>query len=467
MKSRSVERFFASLPWLSAALPFVVVLFRGVPLGHDLPLEVARVAAYTYAWSDGQRPPFWAPDLYAGFGSPIFLFYGHVCVALSSLFARVAGSFSAGYVLALASASALGVFAMQRAAAELPVATSPSSVRVGVYMLLLNPYVVGDALLRNAGAEYIALCVMPLAVYGYLLCARAGSRGPLWLAAGIGLVIATHNLSALVVCALCLALLALSAAFGARAPVRLHAWRSACALDSRSPRMPGCRRSCSSSWIQSEQLTLGKFDFHRQFQPLTTLFDASTFFSPGPLVFVAAVVAARHWLARNGERALLGALLVSFCALLFVQTTASTPLWEHVPLMPLFQFPWRFMGPLALVAALLASCAFARSTAPLAPDARLRREAWVLAACVLCVLPQFARMRVWSAAEVQGFEASLARPSLRRVPMSTTVLHEYLPEGASMRGVTGPADDALIVTASDGFRIAIRKREPSSTPRST
>jgi hypothetical protein len=462
-KARNTERLASCLPWLAAAWPWALVLAQGVPAGHDLKLEIARVAAYAYAWSDGQRPPFWAPDLYAGYGSPIFLFYGQVCVALSRLFALAAGSFSAGWLLALASGCALSTFAMQRAAASAPIAVNASAARVATYMFVLNPYVVGDALIRNSGAEYLALCAMPLAVCGLFRTSGAGAGGPLWLAAGAGLVIATHSLSALVVVALALSWLALSRAFGVRSDGQVarvtvglglglalaaYAWLPAFAL---------------KPWIRSEELTSGKFDFHGQFPSASTLFDVSTFYSAGPMPLLAAGSSALALCVprRQGDRAHVAALLALFGALLFVQTPASMLLWEHVPWMPYFQFPWRFMGPLALVSALLASAAFALWTAELVPHKRWLCELLVLGTCALCLLPQLARMRNYTSEETQRLEAWLARESLRGMPVSSTVGDEYLPVGATRRAIPRSADSAPVVAAGDGFRIAIRANQPS------
>ncbi|MET0384866.1 MAG: hypothetical protein ABW321_02850, partial [Polyangiales bacterium] len=114
-----LQRVLVVVPWLLAALPFGCVLGLGVPATDDWQLELARVAAYGHAWADRQWPPFWAPHVYAGWGSPVFTFYGHTVVALASLGRLVLGSHARGYWAALACVSALGLWLLQRAVRRL------------------------------------------------------------------------------------------------------------------------------------------------------------------------------------------------------------------------------------------------------------------------------------------------------------------------------------------------------------
>ena len=54
-------------------------------MGHDWIFELVRLAEFRHAVAAGQIPPFWAPDLYGGFGSPIFLFYPPLYLTTASL----------------------------------------------------------------------------------------------------------------------------------------------------------------------------------------------------------------------------------------------------------------------------------------------------------------------------------------------------------------------------------------------
>jgi uncharacterized membrane protein len=70
-------------------------LVRGFPAGHDWSYELVRVAEYAHALADGQVPPYWASNLYTGYGSPVFLFYAPLFVFLASFTSFIVGSVSA------------------------------------------------------------------------------------------------------------------------------------------------------------------------------------------------------------------------------------------------------------------------------------------------------------------------------------------------------------------------------------
>ena len=64
-------------------------LLQGFPRGHDWIFELVRVTEYGHALGAGQYPPFWADNLYGGYGSPIFLFYAPQFMLVASVFSEV------------------------------------------------------------------------------------------------------------------------------------------------------------------------------------------------------------------------------------------------------------------------------------------------------------------------------------------------------------------------------------------
>ena len=441
------------LPWLAAAVPFACIALRGFPAGDDWQLELARVAAYAHAWADGQWPPFWAPELYAGYGSPIFLFYGHVFLSLASVCALATGSYGAGFLVALALASATGVWLLQlTAAALIEPDVDAGAGRVAALLFVLHPYAFADLVLRNAAAEYTGLCLLPLAVVGLVAIDRDPRRGGARLALGAALVLATHGLVAF---AGCIALAPLALRRGAAA----RTWTIAAALG-------GGLALAAYQWIpvvsyagliRSEDLLRGKFDYRQQFLPLAALFDLAHPYAIGPLPLMAAGAAAFVAIRGPGPTR---ALLVSFAVLLLLQTRLSLPLWDHVPGLPFVQFPWRFTGPLALVSALLGGCAFAELTRAWSPRRRMRIEVLVFCAGLLSILPQLARMQGIDRARLAAFERMLEPSTMSRLRMTSTVGDEYLPRAARPDAIARPASDEPVVSASPGLRIAIRRDEP-------
>lgn len=409
---------------MCALLPFCALALSAAPLGHDLPLELTRIAAYRASLLDGQFPPYWAGELYGGMGSPIFLFYGHVFLALSSALSFVSGSYTRAALLAQAIATVVGALALQRTAAELRL--SPAAQRVAVYAYVLNPYLLGDVLLRNANTEYTALCLLPIALLGV---ARADA---LLVGVGAALVICAHPLVALFLglCCPCIAGVErkrwCALAGGAALALVLSAWTWLPVL-------------AYGSSVQREHLLRGKLDFHHNFVNLAELVGTDSFYAPGPLPLMAA--AGALLLARRERWVLaVGAGVVLLAAL---QLTAAAPLWETVRFAKYLQFPWRLMGPLALLGALAAAYVFEHM-------GRRWLEPLVLVACLGVALPQLLRVRLVHARVV---ETSLRLDDLASQARSATVGDEYLPQGAARALADVPARDRPLIASAD---VAVR-----------
>ncbi|MGH7293184.1 MAG: hypothetical protein ACREJT_18335, partial [Myxococcota bacterium] len=191
------------LPWLAFALG-VAPLARGFPAGHDWLYELVRVAEYGAALGAGQLPPYWSENLYAGYGSPVFVFYAPLFSAGASLFAELVGSVSGGATALLVLISALSVFCVRSFLADLLEtcgARDAAAARVGTVFFVLHPYVLGDKLVRNADAEFLALCLAPIALRGATLARRRPLAAFALVSAGLAAVVLAHNLTAMVLVA--------------------------------------------------------------------------------------------------------------------------------------------------------------------------------------------------------------------------------------------------------------------------
>jgi hypothetical protein len=195
------------------------------------------------------------------------------------------------------------------------------------------------------------------------------------ISGGLALVILSHNLMALVAVGLALgaglvvhppgrsgrpwAVLGAALAFGFA--LTAFFWVPAVSL---------------TSWIRTDDLLRGKFDFHRQFPEILAVFGYRHFYAAGlvtPVALLAASAVAFRLRDDPRRRLLVGALAAA-AIFLFLLSRASTVVWESAPLLPLFQFPWRWVGPLALVTALAASLAFAALLARARPRLRVAAE---------------------------------------------------------------------------------------------
>ncbi len=434
--------------WISTALAWLLglgacapLLWGGLASGHDWPLELVRTAAFRQALEEGQLPPYWGSALYGGYGSPVFLYYAPLFSLLGSLAWWLVGDASQALVVALVAATAIGVWttrclvdASLPPGIDAPLRAAARSGGVGLY--LLSPYLLGNALVRNADAEYLALCLLPLPLAGLLWLERRPWRGSLWIAVGLATVTLAHNLSALVAGA-ALAFCA-PALYGrrllGRAGLALAVGLATAALLSAFLWLPAVwlRSGVSTDLLLSEHL-----DFRHYFVPVGEWLLYRHFFSLGALapgvLLVALVVA---WLAPGPltprTRRVLSLALGGAALALGLQLSASAPVWERVPLLPFFQFPWRMMGPLSLAVAWAGSLLLVRIGAGLAPGRLLLLEALVAGACLANAAPALLRYEALPAEAEQRVESQLTREALRESRLSG-VFDEYL--GAADPGI--------------------------------
>lgn len=441
------------------------ILSAGFPAGHDWPFELARIAAFRHALTDGQLPPFWADSLYGGFGSPIFLFYAPAFSALAAGLSWPLGSVPAGAAAALALCSLTGALAMSRAVRAALGPEEPAAVmagRIAGAVFVLSPYLLGDALLRNASAEYAALCLAPIALWGVFEIARRPRRGALILAAGMALTILAHNLTALVVagmvCWLGAVLYwpprhrgALPAIGGFLLGLLLAAffWVPALALSDR---------------VQLHTITGGRFQMAENFPDPAQIFGYGAFFSGGLLVPLAILLAAGLALRPRAEampaRRPALALLALAAGFLLLQTSAGAPLYRTLPFLELFQFPWRFNGPLALAAALLsgllAAAWLGRSRRP---------ERMMIGVALLAAangLPHLTMTAGLSDTALRRDLGDLSAAALIAQGRRATVLDEYLPAGADPE-LWRQANAGEAVLAADPGITILEERRAGST----
>jgi hypothetical protein len=423
-----------ALPWLAFALGIAPLVVGGFPVGHDWLYELVRVGEYRAALEAGQWPPWWSENLYAGYGSPVFLFYAPLFSATATLLGELSGSVARGASAALVLASAASVYTMGRFLSDL-LATQGvadrAAARVGTVFFVLHPYLLGDKLVRNADAEFVALCLAPIAFRGAVLATTRPRPAFVLISGGLALVILAHNLTALVgVAAVLGAGLALHGVRDRRAWQVILAGVAAALVLTAFFWLPAL---AYTGLIRPEELLQGKLDFHGQFPPLQKIFWYVRFFATGlatPLALVAGVWAALRF---PDQRRALASLLGAAALLLFLQTRASTEIWESVPMLPFFQFPWRMMGPLAWAASAVVALTFAAALARASTPRRVAAELALFALLILNALPILSQYRAFPE-DAERFAPALAHPELIRNGVERVTLgDEYLPRQADPR----------------------------------
>src|SRR5258705_3325888 len=152
------ELLLRGLPWLACLFGAWPLLRGGFPNGHDTLFELVRISQYREAFAAGQWPPFWSEHLYAGYGSPVFLFYAPLFSAAASVAAWLAGSVEAGATWLLVAISVVSVppaggflaALLQHAGLR-----DSAAARIGTVFFVVHPYLLGNKLVRNADAEFM------------------------------------------------------------------------------------------------------------------------------------------------------------------------------------------------------------------------------------------------------------------------------------------------------------------------
>lgn len=369
MSRRGVRGLLAGGAIAALALAISPALAPWALSGHSAALDLQRQDAYHRAVLGGELFPRWLPDLYGGYGSPIFFFYAPLPYALTELFRWLGAGALWAPKLALVALWFAGAFGARSVGRRL-FGAEAGWVAFGAWAL--SPYLLLDLYVRSAFGEIAGLALLPWAFAALLAVdperpavgvARAGLA--------FALLVVAHNIVALLA-APALGLVAL-AARGRTRWLRLAALAGGLAL---------------SAWFwlpalvekelvfAEESLTLGQFSIERNLLAPSALLPwrvqlefpahagAAFDFRLGPLFWLGLVLS--PWAARRlsgtSRTGAVGAA-VALVGLLVLCLGVSGPLWRALPLVRFVQFPFRLFGPASLAAVLLAAAAVA-ATAP-------------------------------------------------------------------------------------------------------
>ena len=365
---------------LLCAVAIAPLLCSESPCTHDSGLHYYRVVAMRHALQNGARPlrsafTRYLPDLAFGYGYPFFnyraalSYYLALALYLTGLALPVA--LNLVYVLSTVG-SALSAYLLAR---DL---FGPQAGIVAAVAYAYAPYQFLNALLRANMPESVALPLMPLILWAFRRLALTGQRR--WFLVSVGSLAAlllAHNISSLLFAPFLVAYLfvlwlvyrrdghwvavggALTLALGLTA----FFWGPAL---------------LERDYVQLHLSRVTRNnDFHYNFVSLAEIFappapaDTSLMNPPmrihlglaqailGGIGLIIGLIPStssghRRWRDRE-RRAVLVFLTLAAIAMIWMSTRSSLWLWEHVPLLPFVQFPWRLVGRAALPVALLAS----------------------------------------------------------------------------------------------------------------
>jgi len=349
---------FAATPFLSRP---------SLPHQTDAELHIYRAAELGHAIRGGVFYPRWAPNLFLGYGYPIFNYYAPLTYYLSNAFALalpnagivtgVKGVFILGFLFASLGTYLLGRELFGYEAGVLAAAAFSFSP----YILFIDPHA------RGGLAEHFAICLTPLAFYFFHQMMHSPSRWKL-LGSVLSLsgVVFSHNLTGLVVSGLV---------------AGYWLWH---AIPSRRGALWGpavfilAAALIALFWfpalferdaIKLQVIGPGHFDFREHFLSFRELLAPSRLIdwgATGPrfrhnlgltqwvlaLPVLLVVLRPCKTPKRNRKRRDSAYFLIGALGLIFMMLPASKPIWESVPGMAYLQFPWRLLGPASFMLAL-------------------------------------------------------------------------------------------------------------------
>jgi len=391
--NRKVIGFFLALSLsLIACLPLLAgdgpINTRG---GGDSPFLLVRLHQLVSNLSAGVFPARWMPDAAYGLGYPFFNFYASLPYYIAALFKLLGFGFIwvikltqlLGFVAATASMYLLAKRLFKREASAILAALAYTFAPYH----LVNVYVRGDAL-----SEFYAFVSYPLIFWALLRLRDSLSTGNIALVAlTYGGLVLTHNISALIFSpfvALYALLLTIPSGFRiSRAILQLPISNIQYPIN-RNPRtavhflltgLAGIALGLALSgwyWLpallegkyaQLEHQTTGYLHYSNHFRGLnlvqpSLLFDYAIKAGQSPfamglaqamlaLLGAAAIVA--WWVRCHRPEAQSAFFIAGLALATFLITPLSRPLWDHVPLLPFVQFPWRFLSVQAFFASLV------------------------------------------------------------------------------------------------------------------
>lgn len=420
---------------------------------------VSRTVEYRDALARGELYPRWSPSFYGGYGSPFFNFYAPVVYWLGGALALATDSptLALKLVVLLGSLLAgLGTFALVQLETK-----RADAATVAASLYLAAPYRLADVSWRGDIAEFLALGLLPLALWSYRRLARAEHARQLPARALLAvlvhaLLVCTHTLTGL----WGTGFVALVAALSIQQLVARRSLERAgamvvtfgCALlASAIYTLPALREK---SFVRIETMTA------HEVAPVNNLIGIARLWNSGPMQ-TAPLLAASGALvllaflasALRKRRLPIAAALWLGAALSLVALTqpAAEPVWHArvIPFGDFIQFPWRLLGPASLAAAV----ALGLALAALIPDRRalaLLGVPVVLGALALA-WPQ----TVLRAAEAD--QLMLSASSITSGFVRGTSLDEYLPRAVTEakrrlagRVARSTADVTVLDVASDG-----------------
>lgn len=322
-------------------------------------------------FQSGQIPCRWAPDMGAGYGQPMFNYYSVLPYNLGEIFYLVGFSFINSvkilfFLCLLASSLFFYLFLAEF--------VLPASALVGALFYLIVPYRAVDIFVRGALSESWALALIPLVLWAVVVTIkRPRVKSTVLLSLSLGAFLTTHNISSMISLLIFIPFTVLMIylyrpslsnlkylLFGGLLGVGMSAFFTLPILFERD-------------LVQTKFLTKDYYDFRIHYVAFKQLFfsqhwgygpsrpgsDDDISFAVGILQSLALVVSPFLLVRKLKEKKtiVITGFLFLFLALItiFLTHSKSVYIWDRISFLSFVQFPWRFLGLVAICTSVVAA----------------------------------------------------------------------------------------------------------------
>ncbi len=423
--------------------------------GHSSTIDYARILELDHLIRQGYLYPRWCADLYYGFGSPLFNFYAPAGYWIGEIFAlagvNILYSVKMVYVLSIFLAGTGMYLFAGRLWGRIGGAVSAA-------MYVLAPYFLLDIYVRASMGEVLAFAWIPLILY-FFLRGMDGSYGAVVIGSVFtALLIFSHNITALLFIPALVLLIVLLCRKRETRPC-LFRGLGFCALSLGLSAFFWLPALVEKSFVLgNDVLTTGDYWYGDHFLKFGQLLERRWGFGTSEAGdAISLQLGILHWILlapaavfllqkRTFRRPVTLWLWMLFVGSVFLTLPVSVVIWDHVPLLPFVQFPWRFM--------LLATFAASALSGVIFGSLETKRPGWQIAGLTAAVLaivlayggystPRFLvidtttrepkileKRDLGSALEDSTlilFEDFMTVDAMRHIGMRATILDDFLP----------------------------------------
>ena len=330
---------------------------------HDGEYHLIRFFEFDKMIRSGNWYPRWAPDLDFSYGLPLFTFVYPLPNYVASLLHLFGASFLDSVKLVMVVATFVGAIGMYLWAKEF---WGKLGGVVGTAVYLFAPYRFVDIYVRGSVGEVMAIGIFPIFLWAYTKF--VATRKPIYFALAssfLALTIFSHNILGLMFFAFTLAYCAFLIFQSKEKSYIIHNTLYIILLGLGLSAIFWLPALMETQFVAGLQIYNIAQNFPDLFQLLFPSWGSGFFDNNLTnqmsvqigivnllIVFLSFFVFLRS--KDKTVRLLFGFFLVLFLVLFLLMLQFTIPLWEHIPLIHYFQFPWRLLSLVILVCAFLA-----------------------------------------------------------------------------------------------------------------